>query len=327
VLQSVPALETGAVPAHDPPSPRVTVDLSRPLLAAAGIADVVGEEPAQPRRHSDILRAPYQFQIARLLGVLSLLLGSLALLASSFPSYWNVPLPASAAGVALALVGLYIGGAGKLPWLWPAAGLAVSFVVCLLAAFWPGVLGMEARRPAGNQTRDQLLVVPIKDDRGKAARPPTDSEWTDLSRDAVHKGDLRLALVSAGIQPVTFKDQAGKQTPTKERYLVIEIRLSNMAVNTPLPYTSWGERSLKDAPVLADNRGRTYALVDLGPEQSPMNHVKRATIGPLKAIRDVLVFEAPTAELKYLHLELPGAAFGAGGKLQLEIPGRLVQSR
>jgi hypothetical protein len=52
--------------------------------------------------------------------------------------------------------------------------------------------------------------------------------------------------------------------------------------------------------------------------------VPRASLPTAKSVDDVLVFEAPPASINYLRLELPCAAFGAKGKLRLEIPRSMI---
>ena len=264
-----------------------------------------------------------------LLGIGAFFLGSAALLAASIPPLGMLTLPASGVGVVLGIAGLFRrlskrgGGVG-----WPAAGLAVSLSVCIVAGLWPTVLGLAPRGTgAGLPVNERLTLVPLMNRTGSAARSATEADWVDASQNAVHKSDLRLVVTSVTVKPVEYKDARGKQAATREKYLVIGLRLSNVGINHTIDYASWGETGQaggERSPRLQDNFGRTYSLKTFEPGTEVAGRLRRATIGPLKAVQDVLIFEPPAAGIDSLRLELPCSVFGAADKFRLIIPGRWV---
>ena len=132
---------------------------------------------------------------------------------------------------------------------------------------------------------------------------------------------------SVTVKPVEYKDARGKQAATREKYLVIGLRLSNVGINHTIDYASWGESGqigAERSPRLQDNLGRTYSLKTLEPGTEVAGRLRLATIGPLKAVQDVVVFEPPAAGIDSLRLELPCSVFGAADKFRLIIPGRWV---
>jgi hypothetical protein len=170
-------------------------------------------------------------------------------------------------------------------------------------------------------------MVPVTNRDGSAARTATEEDWVDASRDAVHKSDLRLVVTSVTVKPLDYKDARGKKARTREKYLQIALRLSNVAINRTVDYASWGEFGRAGdgrGPRLYDNLGKPYAVKVLDPGTEATGHVASARIGPLKAVKDLLAFEPPPPGIEYLRLELPCAAFGATDKFQLQIPKRMV---
>jgi hypothetical protein len=255
------------------------------------------------------------------LGITAFFLGSVALLCASFPSFDVVTLPASGLGVALASIGL-LHPAKTRRRVWPATGLLVSLSVCVIAGFWPTLLGMAPHSGAANlPVHEQLVAVPRDNRDGSAAWPATEFDWIDATQDALHKSDLRLVITAATVQAIPYKNSDGKKAVTQDKYLRIALRLSNVGINHSITYRSWSEPvDSTAAPTLQDNLGKTYAVKSFGTGVTVTGHVTQATIAPLNAVLDALVFEAPGAGFDYLHLELPCAAFGAAETFRIVIP-------
>jgi hypothetical protein len=251
-----------------------------------------------------------------------------AVLVASISPLDLLTLPACGVGAVLGLAGLLVGAMKRRGVVWPVAGLVLSLAVGVTGLFWPAVLGLVPHGGAVNlPVNEQLTSVPIANRDGKAARPITDADWVNVSRNAVHKSDLRLVVMAVTVKPLEYTDARGKQMTTKEKYLLIELRLSNVAINHAIEYTSWGELSPADtdrAPQLRDNLGKTYALKPFEQGTEVAGHVPRTTIGPLKAVKDMLAFEPPASNIEFLRLELPCSAFGAADRFHLVIPKRLV---
>jgi hypothetical protein len=329
-------------------SPIAAVAASMPLDAPAIMQSIAPLESAPPLPAAPLPMSPaktaYSLPLPRstetnpkpfpragrrsFLGVSAFCLGSMALLTASVPRLEMLALPASILGTVLGIAGLIAGSANRRGLAWPAAGLAVSLAVSLLVGFWPTMLGLAPRAGATSiPVKEQLTVVPIANRDGSAARPAVESEWTDVSQNVVHKSDLRLRVTSVTVMPLEYQDAKGKKVYTKEKYLQIELRLSNVGINHTIEYAGWGDAGptgTDKQPRLRDNSGKPYAVKTRLTGTQAAGRIPRTTIGPLKAVKDVLVFEPPAAEIECLRLELPCSAFGAEGRFQLLIPKHLV---
>jgi hypothetical protein len=200
--------------------------------------------------------------------------------------------------------------------------------VALIVGFRPGWLGIMPRGTATNlSVSPQLIAVPIANRDGSAARSASEVDWVDVGPNALLKSDLRLVVTSVTIKPLEYTDAKDRKFVTKERHLQIGLRLSNVGINHTIEYFSWGESrpvTGDRAPRLQDNLGTTYRIKVLEAGTQVAGHVAHATIGPMKAVHDVLVFEAPMGGIEFLRLELPCSAFGAQDKFRLKIPKRLL---
>lgn len=103
------------------------------------------------------------------------------------------------------------------------------------------------------------------------------------------------------------------------RYIVIEIRMNYSSKSLPLEYLSWNSTAARDAawaPVLADQDGNLGRLI------RPTLRSGRFTVQPDETVREILVFEAPAAEITQLRLVLPCGVFGATStrNIGIEIP-------
>jgi hypothetical protein len=64
-----------------------------------------------------------------------------------------------------------------------------------------------------------------------------------------------------------------------------------------------------------------YPRLRLAPGVAIAGQVRSAvSLDPGKSLEDLLVFEPPLNEIRFLRLELPAAAFGDTGSLRFQIP-------
>ncbi len=238
------------------------------------------------------------------LGISSLVLGVVTFVTCWIPLVGILSIPMAGLGFLLGIAGL-VGSVKR-------QGRGIGFAIagsatCLLAlvvslainwiiliAFWDVIIG----RYLVNQT-----VTPLADPCPDQPQPGAEPGWPDASDDAVRQGDLRVRI-----------DDLSRQPGAKE--LHIHVGLENVGNSRKIDYQGWG---VANAPTLTDNFGNAY-------RQMP-GHELRETLHPGKSVHDVLVFEAPLANVQYLRLKLPASAFGGWGRLQLEIPRSLLISK
>jgi hypothetical protein len=264
------------------------------------------------------------------LGVASFFFGTFALLFASISALSVLVMPMAGAGVILGGISVLSraarkrqarqGGTGI-----ALAGLAVSIPVLALAAGWPGVLGLPERDSSAKQALDTQTVYHYTAE-GIQHVSPRDTEWVDASKDAVQQAGMRVRVAGVEVGPVHLKDSLGRSRLT-ERCLMIKLRVSNTGVDHFVDYKSWSATNGgtdSAAASLSDNLGRAYRQKSFSAGWKVPGQMPHAAIPMAKWVDDVLVFDAPSGPLEYLHLELPCAAFGATGRFRLEIPRRMI---
>ena len=282
--------------------------------AAAAIVDKAAPPSTRPKRPVNVP------------GALSFFCGSLALLALSVPwaDGWVVPL--SGLGAVLGVVALLWAAWKPCGKRLTALGLGVSLPALLVSSLWPvghPVPPKVAAAPAASPP----LVVHMGQRTGRAL-VPREGEWADASKDVAQQGDVRVRVQSAEVKRVELGQAKGPRQ-TSEKYLLIRLRLSNAGTVRIIDYTGWGVTTPEPdtAARLTDSQGKAYRPRVFAPAQKVSGQVRQAAFAPGKWVEDLLVFEAPPLDIKFVHLELPCAACGGKGSLNLEIPRRMIQLR
>jgi hypothetical protein len=120
---------------------------------------------------------------------------------------------------------------------------------------------------------------------------------------------------------VTLKDK-GKQRTTKEKYLVVRVRLKYLGPSERVSYQSWGAPARageQTAPVLTDGSGKSYARKAFGPGVEVVGQVGQFSLFTGRSVEDRLIFEAPANPTDFLYLELPAAACSGTGTFRFAI--------
>jgi hypothetical protein len=314
-----------AAPASPPPSTSVGRGPAKPVPAAGPIEQggaVAVPPPGEEAPAKRPVRRPPNYA-----GLASFLLGSCAFLAAAVLHLGLVTFALGLAGLLLGIVGVLFPPPKPSRPVLPVAGLAVSLPAVLVAALLPGLLGLSPLGgPPKPADREGEAAIALSGQGGFRRAAEGEPLWVDASRDALHHGDVRLRVSSATVGPASFEPAPGKKPPA-ERCLVIGLRVTNAGVVRKLSYAGWGGAEARDRPVLRDDQGKTYREKAFGPGWVVKGRATSASIPPGKWLDDVLVFEAPPATIDYLRLELPASAFGAEGKLQMEVPKHMIAFR
>jgi len=288
--------------------PSVTINRARkPLLP---VKRLFKAGPPRPRGK------PNSFGLASLLAV------AVAIYSFSIPSLNFLGTPAAGIGLIFGLVGLAVSHLKSQRFSASVAGSAVSLALLLILAWQslrPDPASHEAFDPAdplkpslvlaGNQVQQHRL--PLKDD-----------DWTDMSRGAFQKDDLRVRVLSVSVSQASANGGDAKAGGSGKS-LLIKLKISNVGAARKIDYTHWsgsGGNLGQKLPALTDNQGKAYFIL---PATEP-EPVKPAHVAPGKSVEDVIRFRAPPADVEYLHLELPGATVGDSGFYRLLIPKRMI---
>jgi hypothetical protein len=290
-----------------------------------------------PAQLDEKARSPEVSRSFSRLGITSLLCGSLAILLVTIGYLQLLALLVSLAGLVLGSLGIAAFLRKREGLVLPAAGLAVTLPAFSLALF--GTVWGSGEETSENRQKLIPLRNQIRADfRGgrSQAEPGTEMIWVDASKDAVQQGDVRVRVVSAGVQSVEVKESSGKKR-LGEKCLVIKLRISNAGAGQLIQYSGWDQAASDDpgnTPVVHDSNGKIYAWKVFDPGHEMVGHVSKWSIAPGKWVDDILVFEAvpggdglKSVPLEFLRLELPCQAFQEEGTIHLQIPGRMISFR
>jgi hypothetical protein len=281
-------------------------------------------EPEEEEKTSSGLGIPW-FVI---LGVIAFLSGSIGLAMASFAGMELIAVGVTFLGLVLAFLGFFIAFRKEEGTLYPLLGV----VVCLPALLWSGYCYSQAPKPEKPRSQAELskkTIVPLNqrnaalsDEKPTAAQP---DEFVDFTKQGQQQGDLRVAVTSATITKAPLEGPKNKKAPT-EKYLVIQLRLSNVGVEKKYDYAGWGQWGSDHAATLRDTKGKVFKIKRFDASWEIKGQVRSTAVFPGKSVDDVIVFEAPPLKdlPSRLRLELPAAAFGGTGAMQFEIPGKAI---
>jgi len=246
-------------------------------------------------------------------GTLALLLGGLAIAASSFASYEYLTKPLAGGGVLLGLGALLAGFLrGRVRRLGVAIiGTVLCLVVLILMGTWPD-LGPE---------RTILEAAPLQRDGVTGNRALKPDEWVDADKHAVILNGIRVQVLGVRVGKAEFRDGAAP-APGPDRSLILELNVGTTGER--FPYESWAFG--KHAPMLSDNAENKYAQITLQPMWTMVGRTDRDYVVFVPPLKEVLVFGVPPANTPYLRLLLPASAFGLKGEFRFQIPASMIKN-
>jgi hypothetical protein len=259
------------------------------------------------------------------IGVAALLSAGMALLCALTYSLSSLVIVLSAASLLLGLLSLlryYATDAFRA--VIPIAGAAAGGLVLLTALLVPSMLGPSylAYRARKAEDLTTIRVIPLLGDPSGA---PANPDWVDASRAALQQGRLRVQIVSV-LLGTDLPDAdppepaAHKKAPPGE-LLFIRLRIQQTVEMS-------ADRG-QDAPAveqvrfnLTDNAGKDYRRREVR-ETTAADKGRKPF--PTALVDQVLAFEAPPADVAYLRLELPAAAWGGSGLFRFTIPNAMIR--
>ena len=291
-------------------------DLPKPLLPVATPA-VPGPPARRKRTEPEPLDEEDVERVWPAWGVAALVLSALGLVVLFFPVMRWVSLVLGMGAVVCGLVAWQ-----KLGWrhrggpLWPLGSWCLGGIVILLSVIWPGFLSRrgDSLTPPRFDPQKIYQVFP--------RQPPRlpETEWIDAREYRLRKGDWVVQIKSVALGPLP-PNVTGPALDRRNPYFQVLVNLYNAGVKDPIPYRSWSDRGSDGrSALLRDSSGKTFNPLIL----SGSSETK--TIPPMANLEDCLVFEAPSGEAAYLHLELPAVGQG-DASFQFLIPRSMFQRR
>lgn len=295
--------------------------------SSAGTSEITIQlDPVAVRRPSSV--TVHASQPSNSMGIVSLVVGIVALLLCWLPMMNRLGYAIGALGVLLGLLGLIVALQQRGANIgFPVGGLALS-VVGLVLAFQMdrGVqdiktaVGKVFSEGAGNRKGSKLgsdSRKPVKATQEEASEP---KRWVDATRIVLTRGDAAVKVTSARVGTVACKGINGRREVGP--YLLLELRVTNRSETRKLDFTGWSDELDFIGPKcsLVDEHGNTYAQMKAGLGELWEGPVSNATVAPRSVMTDLLVFELPVKAAKELHLEIPAVPLGGDGWYRFSIP-------
>ena len=207
-------------------------------------------------------------------------------------------------------------------------GSALTVVALLIGVLWLGRFGALFKRVdlAAKHADSDPVVNAAGTARFELDKSPEGKEaaWTDASKGPVQHGDVRVELAAVTVRNIKLKDPLGEESVPATKYLTISIHLVNMNATHKIDFLGWSAME-SPAAVLQDDSGKRYQRLCRGPGGEILGQARTAiSLDPGKPLEDLLVFEPPMNEIRFLRLDLPATAFGDTGSLRFQIPKELI---
>ena len=162
---------------------------------------------------------------------------------------------------------------------------------------------------------------PTATDRTTVSLTTTTTTTTPPAAGALTLGHVRVAIKKVSVGKVPLKAADGSLTYSDESRLMIALRIENVSDKQQSGYNTWVPDldSARTVATLTNDLGNELKRVKFGFGNNVQGRTVLDTLSPGKVIGDLLVFEAPSANVRALKLVLPGANCGVKGAFEFDI--------
>lgn len=270
------------------------------------------------------------------MGIVSLVVGILALLLCWLPMMNRLGYVIGGLGVALGLLGMLVASQQRGASIgFPIGGLVLSIVGLTLAIQLDQ--GLQSLKTAVTNTFSEGRGAKTRQPAGKPGRPGADTgvaradmdegpkRWADATKTIVTRDSISLKINAVRLGTIARIDISGKHELGP--YLVINALVGNKSDTKKVDFQGWSNElnPLAATCRLTDEHGNDYRQMRSGISGKWDGQVLRETIAPRGAMNDVLVFEPPVSAAQELHLEIPGEPLGCDGWYRFAIPRRMFE--
>ena len=324
-------------PAQPAPIPVATAVTAASPEPAAQPAPEVHEAPLAELPDAPIPRLLIPMDMPRprppQTGVDPIGLGAIVVCAVALGCVWVFALcflviPLAVVGLLTGLVALGLGLLADQPrWVLATIGSATNVLVLGVALVFPSALGPTYLMSRARGEAEVVVPRAVLLGGQKLAAGAETGDWPDASRFAVQIKKVRIQVVRAEVRPLEIA-QTPKKKFTKESYLVLRVRIHQPAGGAEFASDAWGQGNTaqeRHQPVLTDDRGTIYKApaTNIGGEGGELTQQSHEF--PLGITDATFLFNAPAPDVRYLHLEMPAAAWGGSGSVRFTIPRSMVQ--
>ncbi len=250
------------------------------------------------------------------LGIAALVLGILSCLFCWIPLPGLLALSIAFVGLLLAIAGMVMAGIyKKTGFSFPISGGIVCILSVFIALATPEGFSKaisSARARAKHTNQESQPVNP-----GGAIE-----EWSKSL--SIKQGGMKITVDEVHIGIVHGNDALGQPEATKDEVLTIDLAVANLSQTIMTDFQTWRGTAIAIGggyANLTDNYGNSYKRINITPSMKDGKlNPDTVSIYPLKEQHDIVVFELPAGNIKWLHLKLPAENFGGSGMLRFEIP-------
>lgn len=309
-----PATAIVEKPLPRPTIPEGLTPIKPPPAALAFIAESARPDPEpendEPEDETPSIDVEAPVEANERLGLpvalVSAAFGGIALMASQSPLEHIGTFGIAAIGLALAFVALGFSQKRLVPWL----ATAFNFLIILFVMVLPGWLNLRPWQVEPSPDLSDVVLAFGHD--GAATLAP---EWVDTHSFSWQRDTVRVSVGRVVVGPVELKGPNDQKRITRDRFVMIRLRVKNVGVFGSLVCEGWNVGQAR----LFDSTGRELARQVFDEGWEPSGRTMRASAGPSKSIEYVLFFAAP-ATTQYFRLELDGAPIGSPVPVKLQIP-------
>jgi len=250
------------------------------------------------------------------LGIAALVMGILSCLFCWIPLPGLLALLIAFAGLLLAIAGMVMAGINKKTgFSFPISG----GIVCILSVF----IALAISGGFSKTITSAMERAKHTNEESQPAKPGgAIEEWSKSL--SIKQGDMNITVNEVHIGAVHGSDALGQAEATKDEVLTIDLAVANLSQTIKTDFQTWRGTAIAIGggyANLTDNYGNAYKRIYITPSMKDGSpNPDAVSIDPLKEQHDVVVFELPARNIKWLHLELPAENFGGSGVLRFEIP-------
>jgi hypothetical protein len=170
--------------------------------------------------------------------------------------------------------------------------------------------------PTGPAPTDRTIVV-----ASTTIPPSTTIETPAALPGSQTVGHVRVSIKKVSVGRVPLKQADRSVQFSAEPRLMVALRIENVSDQKRSEYNTWVPdlEAARTAAKLTDDRANEWKRVTFGFGNNVQGRTVLDTLTPGKVIGDLLVFEAPSPEVKEFVLELPGANCGVKGAFRFTI--------
>jgi len=272
------------------------------------------------------------------MGIVSLVVGVLALLLCWLPMMNRMGYVIGGLGVAFGVLGMLVAAQQRGVSIgFPIGGLVLSIVGLALAIQMDQ--GVQSLKTAVTNTFSEVKGLKPRPPAGKPGRPLADAgvaradtaeepkRWSDATKTIVTRGSVSLKIKAVRLGTIARVDISGKHELGP--YLVIDTLARNKSDTKKVDFQGWSDELNPFTATcrLTDEHGNDYRQMRSGISGQWDGQVHRETIAPRGSMADVLVFEPPVFAAQELRLEIPGEQLGCDGWYRFAIPRRMFEAK